>query len=89
MTELAQQVAERSRQEVVQRARLSLLRMSGPEARGYLRARAADVLLRETDRALAEEPRVREKDREQVISQAADLLAAALMEWAAPQRRAA
>jgi hypothetical protein len=78
LTEIAQRVAERSQREVAQRVAGRTAGMSAAERRGYIRARSAAVIQRESDVALAENRQLRAADRAALVELATNAVIAAV-----------
>ena len=77
-TEIAQQVAKRCQREVLQQVVGHTVGMSAPERRGYIRARSATIVQRESDVALAKNRQLRAADRVAVVELATDAVVAAV-----------
>src|ERR1051325_6503225 len=71
---LANEIAQRSRAEVWQRVEHRARTMRLAEARGYMRARAAEIIHREVDHALACQHGHASLNREQILNQSTDLV---------------
>lgn len=82
---LAERIAERSRSDVSRRLVGLSPEMSGAEARGYIRTRAAVVVHREVNLVLQRERRLRPADRAKLIEMATELLVETQMS-AVPER---
>ncbi len=71
---LAKEVAQHSLAPVWERVARRAAAMRLNEGRGYVRARAAQIISAQADRVLAREPRLAVSLRSQVIAAAADLV---------------
>ena len=78
LTEIAQQVAQRSQREVTQRVAGRTAGMSAAERRGYIRARSAVIIQRESAVALAETQQPRAADRAALVELATNAVIAAV-----------
>ena len=78
LTEIAQRVAERSQREVAQRVAGRTAGMSAAERRGYIRARSAVIIQRESAVALAETQQPRAADRAALVELATNAVIAAV-----------
>lgn len=78
-TELAERVAGRSRQQVWQRIQSRVGELSAAEARGYIRARAAYVVVEETDRLIQQEGARAARIRNRLIDLAGEMLIQSLL----------
>ncbi len=78
LTEIAERVAERSQQEVALGVAGRTVGMSAAERRGYIRARSAVIIQRESDVALAENRQLRAADRAALVELATNAVIAAV-----------
>jgi hypothetical protein len=74
LTEMSERVAGRSRMAVWQRIVERAASFGPTESRGYIRARAAGVIHRETDRLIEQEGPAVGRLREQIITRATESL---------------
>jgi len=93
---LADKVASRSRVAVWNRVARRLHTFAGAEARGYIRARGAEVIERETDLLIAEEGAKAARHREEILHAAGESVIRLVLEQShlsqrhsLPKRRAA
>jgi hypothetical protein len=86
LTEMAERVAGRSRLAVWQRVVERIDTLGPAESRGYLRARAASIILAETDRLIEQEGTLVARMRERVIAAATDSLVETIVVQLASQR---
>lgn len=89
LNEIAQRVAERCQREVAQRVVGRTAGMSVAERRGYIRVRAANVVQRECDLALAANRQLRAADRARLVELATNALIASAATAASRQKAAA
>lgn len=74
LKEIAALIAERSQREVARRVCERIANMPTAERRGYVRARASAVVLREIENALLEDQRLELADRHSLAELAVELL---------------
>jgi hypothetical protein len=93
---LADKVASRSRAAVWDRVSQRMHTLVGAEARGYIRARGAEVIERETDLLIAEEGTKAARHRDEILHAAGESVIRLVLEQAQlgrqtalPKRRAA
>ena len=86
---LADKAAARSRQRVWDRVAHRMHRLTGSEARGYIRVRALAIVEEETDRLIAEEGGNAAKHRENILRGAVDVVIRLVLEQAELSRRGA
>ena len=86
---LADKVASRSRPAVWGRVSHHIHALSGAEARGYIRARAAAVIEQETDLLIAEEGPKVFRHRDQILKEAGETVIRLVQEQAQISRRTA
>lgn len=72
ITDIATEIAERSRGEITQRVAGAVAAMSAAERRGYIRVRAANVIHREVDATLNHDRRLRTVDRAALVEVATE-----------------
>jgi hypothetical protein len=87
LAEMAERVAGRSRLAVWQRVVDRVPTLGPAESRGYLRARAASVIVAETDRLIEQEGATVARMRDRIIAAATDSLVETIVEQLT-QRRA-
>jgi hypothetical protein len=85
---LAERVAGRSRLATYQRVCDRLPTLDVHEARGYIRARAAAIVIQEADKLIAQEGAAVQKLRTRLVSAALDSLVTAILQQAEQTRRA-
>ena len=86
LSEIAQHIAERSQREVVQQTAGRMNSMSNAERRGYIRARAAAAIHRETDVALRVYGQLRASDRAVLVELATQAVIATVFAANVPIR---
>ena len=86
---LAEKVASRSRRAVWDRVSHRMHALSGAEARGYVRARAAAIVEDETDRLIAEEGGKAIQHRQRIIHDASEAVIRLMLEQVQISRRSA
>ena len=93
LSEMAERVAGRSRMMVWQRVASRLNNLGPTEARGYIRSRAATIVIAETDRLIEQEGEKVARMREQIIDTSlamlVDVIAAQMRERAVATMRQA
>jgi len=86
---LAGKVATRSRTAVWERVSHRIHKFHGAEARGYVRARGAAIIERETDLLIAEEGAKVARYRDQILSTATDSVIRLILEQSQISRESA
>ena len=86
---LADKVASRSRSGVLDRVAHRLHTFAGAEARGYIRARGAEVIERETDLLIAEEGTKAARHRDEILHAAGESVIRLVLEQAQLSRQSA
>ena len=86
---LGEKVASRSRVAVWNRVSHRLHTLSGAEARGYIRARSAAVIERETELLIAEEGAKAARHRDQILRDAHESVIRLVLEQSHSSRRSA
>jgi hypothetical protein len=86
---LGEKVASRSRVAVWNRVSHRMQTLTGAEARGYIRARAATVIEQETELLIAEEGAKASRHRDQILRDAHESVIRLVMEQAYSSRRPA
>ena len=84
---LADRIASRSRQRVWDRVSHRMYALTGAEARGYVRARAAAIVEEETDRLIAEEGGKAAQQRMRILRDAGDSVIRLVLEQAQISRQ--
>jgi hypothetical protein len=88
VAQFAERIAGRSRLATYQRVCERLYSLEAAEARGYVRARAAAIVIEEADKLIAQEGAVASRLRTKLISTALDSLVTAILQQAEQARRA-
>jgi hypothetical protein len=86
LMEMAERVAGRSRLAVWQRVVGRIETLGPAESRGYLRARAASVIVAETDRLIEQEGAAVARMRERIVEAATDSLVETIVTQVAQRR---
>jgi hypothetical protein len=86
LTEMAERVAGRSRLAVWQRVVERIATLGPAESRGYLRARAAGIIVAETDRLIEQEGAAVARMRERIIGAATESLVETIVMQLAQRR---